>query len=297
MRFSTGLPGLTRYPPTVRDWERTATAADFQRMARTADELGFDSISVPEHFVVPDAAAETMGGFWPHALTAMAFVAGATTRLIVDSSVIVLPLHDPIALAKAVSTLDLLSGGRVRVSFGVGSLEREFETLGVAFHQRGRIADEYLAAMIELWTSEHPVFHGQHVDFQGIVFAPKPVQKPHPPIWIGGSSPAAMRRAARHDGWFPNGLSLAQLTEGVAFIRSQPEFGSPTRPFDLMQTVSALVRADGTPSTAQAVVDAVGALQASGVTWTSVPVSWADSVDDYLDGLHWIAEEVMPHVR
>lgn len=309
MRFSTGLPGLTRYPPSVRDWERTMTPAAFQRVARTADELGFDSVSIPEHFLVPTQAAEVMGGFWPHALTAMAFVAGATSRLVVDSSVIVLPLHDPIALAKAVSTLDLLSGGRVRVSIGVGNLEREFKTVRVPFHQRGRIADEYLAAMVELWTSENPVFHGKHVDFEGVVFEPRPVQIPHPPIWVGGNSPAAMRRAARHDGWFPNGLNPTQLAEGLDYLRSQPEFASRTRPFDLMQSVNALVltadhrlvgdanRSAGKPLNAQVVIDAIEELRASGVTWTSVPIPWADSLDEHIEGLQWIAEEIMPRVR
>src|SRR6202042_2512237 len=93
---------------------------DFQLVARTADELGFDSIAIPEHIVMPAEMVELMGPFWTHALTVMAFVAGATSRLIVDSSVIVLPYHDPVVFAKAVSTLDFLSGGRVRISIGVG---------------------------------------------------------------------------------------------------------------------------------------------------------------------------------
>ena len=188
MKFSTGLPGLNRYPPISCEWEASLGAQDFQRVARTADELGFDSIAVSEHIVIPADMVELMGSFWSHAMTAMAFVAGATTRLIVDSTVIVMPYHDPVVFAKAVSTLDLLSGGRVRVSIGVGHAEREFEVLRAPFHERGRMTDEYLAAMIELWTSDEPEYHGTYVDFDGVAFAPKPVQQPHPPIWVGGNS-------------------------------------------------------------------------------------------------------------
>jgi alkanesulfonate monooxygenase SsuD/methylene tetrahydromethanopterin reductase-like flavin-dependent oxidoreductase (luciferase family) len=143
---------------------------DYQLVARAADELGYDSIAIPEHIVMPLDLAELMGSFWTHAFTAMAFAAGATSRLVVDSSVIVLPYHHPVVFAKAVSTLDLMSGGRVRISIGVGHSEGEFEVLGVPYHERGRLSDEYLAAMIELWTSDVPVFHGRYVNFENIAF-------------------------------------------------------------------------------------------------------------------------------
>ena len=160
MKFSTSLPGINLYPPITCDWEHSMGAADFQLVARTADELGYDSLAIPEHIVIPADMVDLMGSFWSHAMTAMAFVAGATTRLTVDSSVIVTPYHDPVVLAKAVSTLDLLSGGRVRLSLGVGHAEREFEVLRAPFHERGRMTDEYIAVMIELWTSDTPEFHG-----------------------------------------------------------------------------------------------------------------------------------------
>src|SRR3546814_160901 len=147
--FGTGLPGVNLYPPVAQPWESTMSTTDFQAIARAADDLGFDSISIPEHIVVPTEMVELMGSFWSHAMTAMAFVAGATTRLIVDSSVIVVPYHPPVVMAKAVSTLDLLSGGRLRLSIGVGHAEHEFEVLGVPYAQRGQVADEHLAAMID----------------------------------------------------------------------------------------------------------------------------------------------------
>ena len=132
MRFSTGMPGLDRYPPGFSpEWAMRLSAADFQRIARAADELGYDAVNIPEHILMPDDLAQAMGAHWPHALTAMAFVAGATTNIKVNSCVIVLPYHNPIALAKAVATLDVMSGGRVILTFGVGHAEHEFESLGM----------------------------------------------------------------------------------------------------------------------------------------------------------------------
>jgi probable F420-dependent oxidoreductase len=282
---------------------------DFQLVARTADELGFDSIAVPEHIVMPAEMVDLMGPFWTHALTVMAFLAGATSRLVVDSSVIVLPYHDPVVFAKAVATLDFLTGGRVRISIGVGHAEREFEVLRVPFHERGQLTDEYLAAMIELWTSREPVFHGRYVDFERVAFEPKPIQQPHPPIWIGGNSRAAMRRAARHDGWFPWLITPAQLPECLDYIRSLPEFQTRTQPFDVAMSVSQpavsedhqpLNDVSGRPATPvgrQAVIDAIGHLHDLGVTWTSVPTPPSRSLADHLEGLHWVAQEIMPEFR
>jgi probable F420-dependent oxidoreductase len=308
MRFATGLPGVNLYPPVTQDWERQMGPGDFQLVARTADDLGFDCISVPEHIVMPTDMAELMGPFWSHAMTAMAFVAGATTRIEVDSAVIVLPYHHPVVLAKAVSTLDLLSGGRLRLSFGVGHAAREFEVLGVPFNERGRLADEYLAAMVELWTAEKPTFSGRYVEFDGIAFEPKPVQRPHPPIIIGGNSEAAMRRAARHDGWFPWLITADQLRGYIDRIRSFPGFDERTRPFEVVMPTTTLavdeqhrpLDDDGRPTapmSAQETIDAVGRLQEIGVTRTMVPLPRARSLTEHLDALHRVADEIIPEFR
>ena len=151
-----------RYPPGYTpEWETRLSTTDFQLIARTADDLGYDAIQVPEHIVMPNDLATMMGAYWPHAFTAMAFIAGATTRLAVNASVIVLPYHEPITLAKAVATLDVLSGGRVVLSVGVGHAEDEFRALGVPFEKRGRIADEYLEVMKVLWTEDAPCLRGR----------------------------------------------------------------------------------------------------------------------------------------
>src|SRR5579875_1814325 len=117
MRFSPGMPGLNGYPPgNSPPWAAHIGPSEFQRIARTADQLGYDSVNIPEHIVMPVDLATAMGSQWPHALTAMAFLAGATERLRVNSCVIVLPYHHPVPLAKAVATLDVMSGGRVTLT-------------------------------------------------------------------------------------------------------------------------------------------------------------------------------------
>lgn len=309
MRFATGLPGVNLYPPVTQDWERAMKPEDFQLVARTADEIGFDCISVSEHIVMPTDMAELMGPFWSHAMTAMAFVAGATSRIEVDSAVIVLPYHHPVVLAKAVATLDLLSGGRMRLSVGVGHAEREFEVLGVPYRERGRRTDEYLAAMVELWTQDKPTFHGRYVDFDDVEFEPKPVRRPHPPIIIGGNSEAAMRRAARHDGWFPWLITVEQLQGCLDRIRSFPEFEDRTGPFEVVMPLTTLavdeehrpLNDDGGrragPRGAQETIDAVGRLEEIGVTQTMVPMPPARSLAEHLDALRWIAEEIIPVFR
>jgi len=305
VKFWTGLPGLIHYPPVFEAWQADLAAADFQLLARTTEELGFDAIVVSEHIVMPVEQLELMGSYWTHAMTSMSFIAGATSRIAVNASVIVLPYHHPVTLAKAIATLDVLSGGRVIVSVGVGHAEREFEVLGVPFHERGKIADDSLAAMIELWTSDRPHHHSARVEFEDVVFEPKPVQRPHPPVWIGGNSRAAMRRAARHDGWQPWLITVDDLPACLDYIRSQPGFDEKLRPFDVQMSVNNLAvdeehrpvdpGSTRTPAKGtQEIVDAIGKLAEAGVTWTSVPLPPARSLEEHIDRLRWVSEEIIP---
>ena len=311
MRFSTGMPGLDRYPPGFSpEWAMRLSAADFQRVARAADELGYDSVNIPEHILMPDDLALAMGAHWPHALTAMAFVAGATTNIKVNSCVIVLPYHNPIALAKAVATLDVMSGGRVILTFGVGHAEHEFESLGIPFHRRGRITDEYVEVMRVLWTEDAPSYNGEFVQFDGVQFEPKPVQRPHPPIWFGGNSKAALRRVARCGaGWMPWLVLPDELPARLAELRSMPGYGEhgdvdiwfPPAPIRIREEDHTLTAEQPHDrfSSAQEVIDAIGALQEMGVTWTGIPYPGPDasSLTEYLDQLTWGSETVMPLFR
>jgi len=311
MRFATGMPGLDRYPPGFSpQWATSMTAASFQQIARTADELGYDSVNISEHIVMPDGLAGAMGAHWPHALTAMAFIAGATTRIHVNSCVIVLPFHNPLVLAKAVATLDVMSGGRAILTFGVGHTEHEFKALGLPFHRRGRIADEYLEVMHVLWTEDAPSYRGEFIEFDGVQFEPKPVQHPHPPIWIGGNSSAALRRVARFGtGWMPwlvkpdelpARIEELQQLEGHA-ERGDVDIWFPTAPIRIRETDHSLTADEPHDrfSSTQEVVDAIAALQEMGVTWTAIPYPGpaASSLAEHLDQLAWGAESVMPLFR
>jgi probable F420-dependent oxidoreductase len=187
-----------------------------RRIARLAEASGFDSIFTVEHVVWPTHYAST----YPYAATGrlpggpsspmpdpliwMAWVAAATTRLRLMTAVVILPLHNPLVLAKKVATLDHLSGGRIELGIGVGWLKEEFEALGVPFERRGKRADEYVAAMRELWARNDASFSGSFVKFSGVSSNPKPVRG-HVPIVVGGHSEAAARRAGRiGDGFFPS---------------------------------------------------------------------------------------------
>jgi probable F420-dependent oxidoreductase len=272
-----------------------------------------------EHVVMPPDLVTEMGAYWTDALTVMTFVAGATQRIRINSSVIVLPYHEPIAYAKAISTLDVLSGGRVTVTFGVGMARNEFRALGVPFEKRGRITDEYLEVLAELWTAERPEFHGEFVDFAAIYFEPKPVQKPHPPIWIGGSSMAALRRAARvGNGWFPSGSqggkgpwlnSVSDLPTFLDEARKVPGFAEREAEFEIAMPLSnvrfgpnhePLPGSDTRPENAQEVIDRIGQLHDAGVTWTSIPrldPVPVRSLEEYLEDLEWAAKEIMAALR
>jgi probable F420-dependent oxidoreductase len=321
MKFATGLPGLMRYPPhesagDADNWQDRLSTGDFQKVAQMAEDLGYDAIAASEHIVMPPDLVSAMGAYWTDALTVMTFVAGATKRIRVNSSVIVLPYHEPIAYAKAIATLDVLSGGRVTVSFGVGMARGEFAALGVPFEKRGRITDEYIEVLKVLWTEDRPEFHGEFVDFADISFEPKPVQKPYPPIWIGGSSMAALLRAARvGSGWYPNGSqggkgpwlnSVEDLPTFLAAARTVPGFAERESEFEIAMPVAnvrfgpnheALPGGSTPPRSAQEIIDGVGELQDAGVTWTTIPhpdPTPVRSLDEYLDRLEWAAEEVMP---
>ena len=215
MKFGLGMPALMLYPPVMSRWEQDVKPNDILRIAKKADALGFDYITVPEHIVMPDDMVEIMGARYPEGLSAAAFLAGATEKIKLLNYVLVLPYRNPVVLAKQIATLDWLSNGRMTLGTAAGHLEREFEILDVPYHERGAITDEYLAAIIELWTSDKPSFDGKYVQFDEIHFEPKPVSQPNPPIYIGGNSKPAMRRAANvGDGWLPWLITSDKLPDG-----------------------------------------------------------------------------------
>jgi probable F420-dependent oxidoreductase len=205
----------------------TVTTEDLVRFAQQAEALGFYCLTVADHIVVPKDISVpypyTIDGKYPGAgyhletLTTMSFLAGATKRIRFATSVMIAPYRNPILTAKMLSSLDVLSNGRVIVGLGVGWMKEEFDNLQAPpFEDRGKVTDEYIKAFRELWISDNPSFKGKYCNFSNVVFLPKPVQKPTIPIWIGGHSKQALRRAGQlGDGWHPIG--------GVPTIPLEPD--------------------------------------------------------------------------
>lgn len=190
------------------------------RRARMAEDAGFEALWVGDHVALPQSAADSAVEARLEALVALTYLAAATTRVRLGVGVIVLPQRQPVLLAKQLSSIDLLSRGRLTVGIGVGYVEPELRALGASLADRGARTDEYLAAMRALWDEPAPSFAGRFVAFDGVLQRPRPVQRPHPPIVIGGHSPAAYRRAVRHgDGWYGWELDLDQTARALAELR------------------------------------------------------------------------------
>ena len=210
------------------------------RICVGGEAMGFDFATFSDHIVIPTRIAarypysetgEFPGGATAgrhEQLTEIAFIAAKTSRLRLVTSVMVVPHRPAVLSAKILATIDVLSGGRLVLGIGAGWLQEEFEAIGAPpFAARGAVTDEYLQAFRALWTEDDPRFSGEHVKFAGIGFAPKPVQKPGPPIWVGGESGPALRRTARlGDAWYPIGTnpahpldSLARYRAGIARLR------------------------------------------------------------------------------
>lgn len=194
-----------------------ANRADIMTIARHGEAQGYAYCSVPDHILVP----RNIGSLYPYSdtgefpgtatgesmeqIAVMAFLAGITERLRILASVMVIPHRHPLQAAKALATIDQLTNGRVTLGCGAGWMVEEFVMIGAEpFEERGRITDEYIRVMKEVWSNDDPAYHGDYVDFADVYFRPQPAQRPHPPIWIGGESAPALRRAvALGDSWYP----------------------------------------------------------------------------------------------
>jgi len=192
-------------------------------LAVRCEDLGFDSVWASEHVFNVSYVYDRIGDKpYYEPLTVLTYVAAKTSTIGLGTSVLVLPYHNPIRLAKVAATLDVLSGGRMMLGVGVGVIEQELEAMGSPFAERGAITDETIAIMKELWTNEDPSYQGKYHSFSGMKFTPKPVQKPHIPIIIGGTSKAAIRRAARSGAaWHPTALSPEVLAQGMEYLKEQ----------------------------------------------------------------------------
>jgi probable F420-dependent oxidoreductase len=210
MQFGVALPHFSR----LASREAVLTTA------REAEALGYDSVWTTDHVLMAKDQPEPYGTIL-EAITTLTSVAAVTERVRLGTSVIVLTQREPVLVAKQAATLDVLSNGRLILGVGAGWNEREFGFLSASFHDRGRRLDEYIQVLRTLWSAPDPRFAGQFVRFEDVSFQPRPVQPGGPPIWLGGGSRAALRRAATLcDGWHAVGTTVEDFAAGMRTIRT-----------------------------------------------------------------------------
>ncbi len=288
MHFSIGLP--TDHVDRAAEF---VTGDAVVACAQAAEAAGFDACFVTDH---PAPDIQWLAGGGHHALdpfVALSFAAAATTRLRVQTHILVLPYRNPLLTAKSVLSLDVLSGGRVILGVAPGYLKPEFAALGVDFDERNELTDEAIDVMRRIWTEGEIETVGRNFRTRGTTMRPPPVQQPHPPIWIGGNSTAAIRRAAeRGQGWvpFPNppGVravrtpalsSLDELERRVEILREHAAAIGRTDPIDICFSPFA--------EDATATLDELSALEALGVTWAvlhmpavTTRAAWIDAASE-----------------
>jgi probable F420-dependent oxidoreductase len=284
VRIGLSTPVVMQLPGVSSEWEKDAEIADLVRIAHTADELGFDHLTCAEHIAVPVDESGQRGLTYWDPLSTLGFLAAHTSRILLTTSVVVLGYHHPLDIAKRFGTLDKLSGGRLVLGVGVGSLAEEFELLGATFDGRGERADDAIRALRASLSTTRPVYQGSHYQFDGFAVQPCAVQ-PRVPIWVGGRTLRSLRRAVGlADGWIPFGLTTAEIEAMLAGIDAPPGF----------EVVLSTGRAVDPVADRDRTVKRLRALRDAGATSVTASVI-ADSPDHYcgqLAALRELAEEL-----
>jgi probable F420-dependent oxidoreductase len=235
LRLAILTPVLTMMPGAHARWEESGTIEDVARIAVAADALGYDHLTCSEHFAVPRSQAIRRGGTYWDPLSTFGYLAAATTRIRMATNVLVLGYHHPLEIAKRYGTLDRVSGGRLVLGVGVGTLKEEFDLLGAPYDDRGDRADDALRALRASLSVTEPTYEGPYYEYRDLVVAPSATQE-HVPIWVGGRTARSLRRAAElADGWCPFGVSSGQAGDWLR--RTEVPLGfevrlSPENPLD-----------------------------------------------------------------
>jgi probable F420-dependent oxidoreductase len=229
IRMGINTPIVVQVPGVSPSWEATAGIAEIAEIAKAADRLGFDHVTCSEHVGVPEGAHSPMTGgtrgvvYWDP-LATLSYLAARTERIRLCTNVLVLGYHHPLAIAKRYGTLDRISGGRLVLGVGVGSMAEEFALLGASFADRGPRADDAIAALRAALSVREPCYAGPHHSFGGLVVEPHAVQE-RVPIWVGGRTGRAARRATTlADGWLPAALSAGELAARLERYPVPPGF-------------------------------------------------------------------------
>jgi probable F420-dependent oxidoreductase len=281
-----------------------ATGEALTTFAREADRRRVASLWVSDHVIFPRTATGSYpGGRFPHPpdkpylepVVTLAAAAVCTTHARLGASVFILGHRHPVVMAKMLTSIDALSAGRLIVGVGVGWWKEELEILGAPYHQRGRQADEALKVFNALWSEHNPSFSGEFFRFRDLGFAPKPVQKPRPPVWVGGDSPGAFRRVVTlGDGWHATSKTPAQLAESLKHLRAAAD--QARRAFDTIElSLRYTLRDELIAQGAQAVVDELAAYKRLGLSHILLEFR-RDDLARMLEILEFVTSQVRPAV-
>jgi len=235
MRLAVGTPVLTMLPGAHARWEESGTIEDVARIAEVADRLGYHHLTCSEHIGVPPEQAVRRGATYWDPLATFGYVAARTRHIGLATNVLVLGYHHPLEIAKRYGTLDVVSGGRLILGVGVGTLKEEFDLLGAPFEDRGARAEEALVALRAALSQTEPSYQGSYYSFGGLVVDPCARQE-HVPLWVGGRTLRSLRRAARlADGWCPFAVSPDDVAAWLGQVELPAGFEvrlAPPRPLD-----------------------------------------------------------------
>jgi len=279
-------PIVSVVPRNHGDWEHGAGLAELVAIAEAADRLGFHHLTCSEHVAVPPAIAEARGGTYWDPLPTLGYLAARTSQIRLATHVLVIGYHHPLGIAKQYGTLDLVSGGRLILGIGVGTLEEEFRLLGVPFEGRGARADEAIAALRASLSLERPVWSGTFYQYDDMIVRPCAVQQ-RVPIWIGGKTRRSLRRAIEHgDAWVPVKMEPSELATALAWARDSEPWQERKNPIDVVLAPEYAIDPLGQP---QRTVDVLGELLDIGATMLNVHLL-GTSLPHYLDELAAMAE-------
>ena len=284
-----------------------ATTEAIVQTAVKAEELGFDALFVNDHVIVDDSPRSEPWRNVYDPLMALSYVAALTSKIMLGTSVLIMPYRNPIVTAKMLATLDQMSGGRAIAGIGAGWNAEEYDALGVTFQQRGARTNEYLRLWKACWEPGPTTFHGRFFSFDNMHVSPKPVQQPHPPIWIGGSGKPSLRRAARYaEVWQPTPTPLADLKANQAYLHDiSAEMGNePPRTrmsfrvnfSNITGTSTSGDRPTGQGTPDQVASDMKRYRQEAGLDEFQINFNGSGSLQNLLDSMDVLVEEVIPKV-
>ena len=284
-RLGITTPVLTLLPDGHAEWEVDGSIDDVAAIARLADSLGYDHLTCSEHVIVPADVAPARGSRYYDPLATFGYLAAQTTSLKFATNVLVLGYHHPLEIAKRYGTLDRISGGRLILGLGVGSLREEFEVLAAPFDDRGARADDAIAALRASWAESRPAYDGTYYRYVDVILDPCAAQT-SVPLWIGGRTRRSLRRAVElGDGWVPFGIGAVELQAMLEQARSTEAWAARERPIEVILRNGRPADPVGDPESARRTLDRLRGYGATGVQLSFVH----RSLDHYLEQLEAMA--------